>query len=154
MLKLVTSVMVCLLGGFAGSFFTSSSLESWYLQLKKPALNPPSWVFAPVWTALYIMMGVAAYLVWEKWPKDRSAGPALALFALQLALNFTWSPAFFGARSPLLGLVVIMLMWAAIAATLVLFYRVSPPAAYLLVPYLVWVSFAVYLNASIFYLNR
>ncbi len=154
MKKLLISVGVCLLGGMAGSFFTVPSVKSWYPALVKPALNPPSWIFAPVWTILYIMIGVSAFLVWRKAPVDKSVRMALTVFLIQLALNFAWSPAFFGMRSPLLGLVIIVLMWQTILAAIIGFYRISRPAAYLLVPYFLWVSFATYLNASIYYLNR
>lgn len=153
MIKLIVSIAVCLLGGAAGSFFTSGSIDSWYIYLKKPALNPPSWVFAPVWTALYIMMGVSVYLVWRKGLGDRYAGSAIIAFLIQLILNFLWSPVFFGMRSPLYSFIIIILMWIAILATIILFYRISKVSAYLLVPYLLWVSFAIYLNGAILYLN-
>ena len=153
MIKLIASVGICVLGGFIGSFFTASSAGSWYAALKKPALNPPAWIFAPVWTVLYIMMGVSAFLIWKQGLGNDNVKTALTIFTLQLALNFAWSPVFFGMKSPLTGLVVIILMWFAILATILLFHRISQPAAYMLVPYLVWVSFAVYLNSSIYFLN-
>jgi len=154
MIKLIISVGICVLGGFAGSFFTASSVNSWYAALRKPVLNPPSWIFAPVWTILYVMMGVSAFLIWKQGLGNDNVKTALTIFILQLALNFAWSPAFFGMKSPLMGLVIIVLMWCAILFTIVLFHRVSHPAAYLLAPYLIWVSFATYLNASIYFLNR
>ena len=154
MTKLVISVAICVLGGYLGSFFTATSAGSWYAAIKKPALNPPSWIFAPVWTILYIMIGASASLIWNKGLGNNDVRMALTVFVLQLALNFAWSPAFFGMKSPLMGLVIIILMWCAILATIMLFYRVSQPAAYLLVPYLLWVSFATYLNASIYFLNK
>jgi len=154
MIKLIISVGICVLGGFVGSFFTASSVGSWYAALKKPALNPPSWIFAPVWTVLYIMMGVSAFLIWKQGLGNDNVKMALTIFMLQLALNFVWSPVFFGMKSPLIGLVIIILMWCAILATIILFHRISQPAAYLLVPYLLWVSFATYLNSSIYFLNK
>lgn len=154
MKKFIISVGGCLIGGVAGSFFTVPSVNSWYPTLVKPPLNPPSWIFAPVWTALYVMMGVAAYLVWRKAPANKGVNMALTAFLIQLALNFAWSPVFFGMRSPLLGLIIIVLMWQTILATIISFRMISKPAAYLLIPYFLWVSFATYLNASIYYLNR
>ncbi|MCX5680674.1 MAG: tryptophan-rich sensory protein [Candidatus Omnitrophica bacterium] len=154
MIKLMISIGVCLLGGFVGSFFAASSIGSWYEHLKKPVLNPPAWIFAPVWTMLYIMIGVSAFLVWRRKPRGKDIRIALVLFLVQLLLNFFWSPVFFGMRSPSLSLVIIILMWQTILATIIIFYRISIPAAYLLVPYFIWVSFATYLNAGIYYLNR
>jgi len=153
MIKLIVSIGVCILGGVAGSFFTSGAINSWYIHLKKPVLNPPSWIFAPVWTMLYIMMGVSAYLVWRKGLGNDHARLAMSLFLMQLILNFLWSPIFFGMRSALYGFIIIILMWIAILATIILFYRISKVSAYLLVPYIVWVSFATYLNGAILYLN-
>lgn len=152
--KFTISLITCLAAGFLGSFFTRSSLESWYLGLKKPFFNPPSWVFAPVWTILYIMMGVSAFIVWRKGLKDRMAKLAIAIFIFQLLLNFLWSPAFFGMRSPGAALAVIIFLWQFILLTMLLFYRISISAFVLLIPYIAWVSFAVILNLSIFLLNR
>lgn len=129
-------------------------LDPWYIALKKPPLQPPSWIFAPVWTILYTMMCISAIMVLRKGLGDKDTRLALAAFLVQLALNLSWSPAFFGARSPFRAMVIIALLWLAILATIILFYRVSQPAAYLLVPYFIWVSFAAYLNAGIYYLNR
>lgn len=125
----------------------------WYDALIKPALNPPSWIFSPVWTVLYIMMALSAFLVWKKGWKRKEVRIALAMFGVQLALNLIWSPLFFGLQNPLLAFVDIVLMLAAIIWTIVLFYKLSRFAAYLLIPYLIWVSFATYLNFSIWWLN-
>lgn len=125
----------------------------WYDALIKPALNPPSWIFSPVWTVLYIMMAVSAFLVWKKGWKRKEVRLALAMFGVQLALNLIWSPLFFGLQNPLLALVDIIVMLAAIIWTIILFYKLSRPAAYLLIPYFLWVSFATYLNFSIWWLN-
>jgi len=125
---------------------------TWYSTLAKPALTPPSWVFAPAWTLLYALMALAAFIVWR-----RSRGPArraaLLAFALQLALNLAWSPLFFTLHRPDLAFVDLVAMWIAIAATIVLFARVSRPAAWLLSPYLAWVTFAGYLNLGVWLLN-
>lgn len=150
----MVAVGVSLLAGAFGSLFTSASVGTWYPTLVKPALNPPSWVFGPVWTVLYVLMGIAAYLVWSnpnvmKEEKRR----ALKIFALQLVLNAAWSVVFFGLLSPLLALINIVLLWCAILWTIVAFVRIARPAAWLLAPYLAWVTFATYLNAAIWLLN-
>jgi translocator protein len=135
-----------------GSVFTSSAMPEWYMSLEKPAFNPPSWVFGPVWTVLYAMMAVAAWLVWREAGFD-GATAALSLFFVQLALNLAWSGIFFGLREPGWALVEIVVLWAAILGTIVLFFRHSSLAGWLLVPYLLWVSFAAVLNAAIWRLN-
>jgi translocator protein len=154
MLKIILGIAVCLAVGSLGSFFTRSSLRSWYARIKKPSFNPPSWVFAPVWTVLYILMGVSAGLIWDKGSHIPDVRLALFVFWVQLALNFLWSPVFFGKHSLIGGLIVITLLWLAILLTIVLFVGISKLAALLLLPYLVWVSFAVALNAAIVDLNR
>ncbi|MFA4981732.1 MAG: TspO/MBR family protein [Candidatus Omnitrophota bacterium] len=152
--KIMICIAACLVGGFISSLSMGDSIGMWYAYLKKPPLNPPSWVFAPVWTVLYTMMGTAAALVWHKGARDKLARTALYVFWAQMLLNFLWSFAFFGMRSPVLGLAVIALLWSAIVLTIALFYRVSKSAAYLLMPYIFWVSFAFYLNAAIMHINR
>jgi translocator protein len=151
--KLCSSVLACLAVGFAGSFFTNTSISSWYAGLNKPFFNPPSWVFAPVWTMLYVLMGVSAFLIWRQGLEDKKVRTALFAFIVQLALNALWSPAFFGMKSTSAGLVVIIFLWMAISKTIFLFYRISKPASFLLLPYILWVSFAFVLNAAIFSLN-
>jgi tryptophan-rich sensory protein len=150
---LLLFLAVCLgIGGF-GSLFTASSVRDWYPLIQKPAWTPPSWLFGPVWTMLYIMMAFAAWLVWRR-RGLLDIKPALALFAVQLILNAAWSPLFFGLKNPLAGLLDIVALWAAILATLISFWKISPAAASLLVPYWLWVSFATILNFSIWRLNR
>lgn len=127
---------------------------AWYATLRKPAITPPGWVFGPVWTALYLMMAVAALLVWLQGWRTPGVKTALVLFAVQLVLNLLWSPAFFGMQSPVAGLIVIIPLWAAVLATTMAFFRVSTVAGFLLVPYILWVSFAAVLNYLIFALNR
>lgn len=143
--------LVCFLAAGLGSLFTTLSVGDWYVGLAKPSWNPPGWVFGPVWTALYAMMAIAGWLVW------RRGGPAswLALrwFAVQLALNVGWSAIFFGFQMPGLAVVEILALWLTIAATLVTSWRVSRSAGILLVPYLLWVSFAAVLNFAIWRLN-
>ncbi|MCR4440064.1 MAG: tryptophan-rich sensory protein [bacterium] len=150
-LKLVVGIGVCLLAVVLGSVFTSSGVRTWYPTLNKPPFTPPGWLFGPVWTVLYILMGVAVALVWQR---SSGVNAALTVFSVQLVLNVLWSLFFFGLRLPALALVDIALLWGAIVATLVLFWRTQPAAGALLVPYLLWVSFATMLNASIVWLNR
>lgn len=151
--KFVVAIGGCLAVGLSGSFFTFGSIPTWYATLTKPALTPPSWVFGPVWTLLYIFMGIAAFLIWKQGLKKKEVRTALLVFLLQLGLNFLWSILFFGLLNPAIALVDIVLMWGSIVWTIVLFRRLSRPAAYLLLPYLAWVSFATYLNAAIWVLN-
>jgi len=151
-LKLLVSIFIPLLVGFLSSFFTSSSVNSWFLTINKPFFNPPSFVFAPVWTALYILIGLSFYLVWEKnFGKEKRQ--VIGIYSIQLFLNFTWSLLFFGLKSPFFALVDIVLLLIVIIVNIVICYKVSRKAAYLLIPYLLWVSFATILNFSIFILN-
>jgi benzodiazapine receptor len=153
-IKLAASVVVSLLAGFIGSFFTTPKIAGWYAGLNKPSFTPPGWLFGPVWTALYVLMGIALYLVWRKGLAAKGVRAALVIFFAQLVLNALWSYAFFGAESPLAGLVVIIALWAMIVASIAAFAPISPVAAWLLVPYILWVTFATVLNASIYFLNR
>jgi tryptophan-rich sensory protein len=147
-------IVICELAGIIGSVFTASSISGWYTTLVKPPFNPPGWVFGPVWTILYAMIGLAAYLVYEKGPRRPEVRKALTVFAIQLVLNALWSIVFFGARQILGAVVEIILLWVMILLTIRLFSRISKAAAYLLVPYLLWVSFASVLTASLYMLNR
>lgn len=136
-----------------GGFLTSPAIRSgWYELLKKPDFNPPSWVFGPVWTTLYILMAVSAWLVWER-EDQKSVKVPLFLFYAQLLLNGTWSLLFFGMGRPDLAFAEILVLWAFILAVTILFYRVRPAAGYLMIPYLVWVLFAIFLNGFIWRLN-
>jgi tryptophan-rich sensory protein len=153
-LKLLASVAACQLAGVLGAVFTAPAIPSWYAGLKKPAFTPPGWLFGPMWISLYLLMALAAYLVWQKGLAHPGARTALAVFVGQLLLNALWSPVFFGLRAPLAGAVVILLLWLAIVLTLFLFWKISRPAALLLLPYLLWVSLATALNISIALLNR
>jgi tryptophan-rich sensory protein len=150
-LKLFISLLLPQIAGGLGAFFTLSSVQSWYLTLNKPSWNPPSWLFGPVWTTLYVLMGIACYLIWKS--EHPSKKQVLTLYFLQLFLNFLWSPAFFGVQNPMLGMLVIVPLWAAILACILLFRKINGWAALLMIPYLLWVSFATVLNATIWYLN-
>ncbi|SDE92865.1 TspO/MBR family protein [Halorientalis regularis] len=151
--SLVLVVLASELLGGLGNLLSLSGVTTWYPTLTKPAFTPPGWVFGPVWITLFALMGVAAWLVWRAGLDDRTVRIALALFAGQFAFNVAWSGAFFGLRSPLLGLVVIAVLWLTIVATVLAFDRVDRRAALLLVPYLLWVSFAALLNYELWRLN-
>ncbi|MFA5077669.1 MAG: TspO/MBR family protein [Candidatus Micrarchaeia archaeon] len=150
-LKLIGCVILCELAGAIGAMFTASSITGWYSGLAKPALTPPNWVFGPAWTLLYALMGISFYLVYSSKSKEKKG--AMIFFGAQLALNVLWSIAFFGLHSPLYGLLVIVPMWILIAATIWKFNPISRNAALLLIPYILWTTFAAYLNYSVFALN-
>ena len=151
-LGLIVLVFVCFAVAGVGSAFTTPRIAGWYAALAKPDWNPPNWVFGPVWSALYLAMAVAAWLVWRQGGTAAAKGP-LTLFAVQLVLNLLWSCLFFGLKSPGLALVEIILLWAAIGATMVAVWFRSKAAGLLLSPYLAWVTFAAVLNAAIWRLN-
>lgn len=152
-LKLAVSIVICQLAGFIGSLFTRSSVSTWYTTLNKASFNPPNWAFSPVWITLFVLMAISLFFVWRKAPQDPRTKSAISVFGLQLILNTLWSALFFGLKSPLAGLIDIILLWAAILLTIRRFYQISRVAGALLIPYILWVSFAVVLNASIFLLN-
>jgi tryptophan-rich sensory protein len=154
LIKVIVSILLCLSAGGIGSAFTASSISEWYATLNKPSFSPPNWLFAPVWTLLYVLMGLAAALVWQKGLQNPQVRIALAVFLMQLILNMVWSFLFFGLRSPLYGLVDILFLWLMILVTIAQFSKVSIPAALLLIPYILWVTFASGLNLGIFLLNR
>lgn len=151
--KLIFSIAICQLAGFIGSIFTSPSIPTWYASLNKPVFNPPSWIFAPVWTTLFFLMGVSLYLVWEKGLKEKKVKIALGFFSAQLLLNVLWSVIFFGLQQPLYAFIEIIILWTAILLTILKFYKISKPAAYLLMPYTLWVGFAAVLNYSLWMIN-
>lgn len=154
-LRILVFVATCLSVGFLSGMATRSSVTTWFPNINKPFFNPPSWVFGPVWSLLYTMMGVAAGLVWNRIDFEREAVKrALLFFGIQLALNALWSVLFFGFKNPFLAFIEIILLWLLIYETLVQFRKVDKIAGYLLIPYLLWVSFATILNASIWWLNR
>ncbi len=152
-LKLVISVAVCLMAGAVGSIFNIAAIPTWYATINKPFFNPPNWVFAPVWTALFVLMGVALYLVWREGYGKKAVKPGVNMFAVQLALNVLWSAIFFGLKNPAFAFAEIAALWLAIALTMCNFKKVSKTAFWLLVPYICWVTFASVLNLSIWLLN-
>jgi tryptophan-rich sensory protein len=151
--RFIISLLFPLVIGMLSSYFTVQSIGTWYVTIKKPWFNPPSWIFAPVWTLLYILMGIAFYLVWNSQAIAKLKNQAMIIFLIQLGLNFIWSYLFFYKAQPGWALVDILLMWVAIFTTILFFGRVSSTAAWLLVPYICWVSFATVLNYSIWRLN-
>jgi translocator protein len=151
--KLVTSLCVCQFAGFMGSIVTRPAISTWYAELQKPRFTPPDYVFGPVWISLYILMGIAAFLVWRRGFHHQVVKRALAIFGVQLVLNMLWSFLFFGLRSTLAGLIGIFILGIAIILTIRSFLAVSRPAGLLLIPYFLWVSFATGLNLSIWWLN-
>jgi translocator protein len=152
-LVLMLFVAICLAVSGLGAIFTADSVRNWYPSLDKPKWNPPSWIFGPVWTVLYLMMAVAAWLVWRKGELSDIKIP-LGLFAFQLILNAAWSPLFFGLKNPLAGLLDIIPLWLAILATMASFWRISSTAGVLLIPYWLWVGFATALNFTLWKMNR
>ncbi|MEK7552140.1 MAG: TspO/MBR family protein [Patescibacteria group bacterium] len=169
--KLIIAIAVSEVAGIIGAFFTTPSIDGWYAGIVKPVLNPPAWIFGPVWTTLFALMGISLFLIWSSYTKaseDKKKGikVALVLFGIQLVLNTLWSIIFFGLHSPGGALIEIVFLWLAIFATIIAFAKISPPsssiwttaghgklAAWLLVPYILWVSFAMYLNYAIWSLN-
>lgn len=151
--KFFLSVIGCEAVGILATPFTIAAIPTWYATLHKPFFSPPPWIFGPVWTLLYALMGVAIYLIWKPGWQKKKVKTAIQFFLAQLTANFWWSPIFFGLRSPFWGLVVILVMWMLIVMTMKKFYPLSKTAFALMVPYLVWVSFATLLNAGILLLN-
>lgn len=153
MKKLFISLIICNLAGGVGSIFTSNAISEWYQYLNKPSFNPPNWIFGPVWTLLYSLMGIALYLIWKRGLENKDVNYAVRFFLIHLIFNALWSLLFFGLRNPLLGLIEIVVLWAMIVASIVMFYRINKLAGVLLVPYLLWVSFATVLNYYLWQLN-
>ncbi|TDE00867.1 TspO/MBR family protein [Flavobacterium hiemivividum] len=153
--KILSVVVTCLVIGYFSGIVTQSAITDWYPTLIKPSFNPPNWIFAPVWSMLYVMMGVAAGLVWDRMDSNKEVvKKALIIFAIQLALNALWSYLFFGLHNPMLAGIEIIILWLVIYETYLQFSKINKIAAYLLLPYLAWVSFAMVLNGSIWWLNR
>ncbi|MDG3584005.1 TspO/MBR family protein [Galbibacter pacificus] len=151
--RILIAVAICLTVGFLSGFVTQSSVGDWYVTLNKPSFNPPNWVFAPAWTLLYILMGIAAGIVWARGFYHKWVKTALYHFGFQLIFNAMWSIVFFGFHKPFWALLVILTLLVLIALTIKWFKVVNKTAAYLLVPYLLWVCFATVLNFSIWQLN-
>ena len=153
-LRLVVSIVVCQLAGGLGAIFTTPAIPTWYASLERPGFQPPNWLFFPVWTTLYTLMGIAAFLVWRKGLHERRVRVALGIFAIQLVLNTAWTIIFFGLYSLFGAVIAIVFLWIAILINIVTFWRISKVAGALLIPYILWVSFAGILNYSVWMLNR
>ena len=151
--KFIISILLpMIIGGISGSF-TSASINTWYVTLNKPWFNPPNWIFGPVWTLLYLMMGIAFYMIWKSEAVNAVKQTAVILFAAQLLINFLWSLIFFYLKQPGWAMLDIILMWILIVATIFSFGKISSTAAWLMLPYICWVSFAMILNFYLWKLN-
>lgn len=153
-LPVVIGVLICLAAGLLGSLVTMPAVESaWFIQLNKPFFQPPNWLFAPVWTILYILMGAAAGIIYTTSRKTAAGKTALLLFAVQLVFNVIWSFLFFGSHMLLLASVDIVLLWAVLLATIVNFWKINRASAVMLIPYILWVTFASVLTITLFLMN-
>ncbi|NQU84089.1 MAG: tryptophan-rich sensory protein [Parcubacteria group bacterium] len=152
-LHLIISLIVPQLVGLSGVLFTNPAITTWYASLVRPSFSPPNWIFGPAWTILYLLMGVSVYLVWKKAKKSKAAKRATWLFWIHLVFNAAWTPIFFGLRNPGWALVNIIILWFLIVFLIVKFWKIHKWAAILLIPYLLWVSFATVLNYSLWMLN-
>lgn len=153
--RIAIVVIICLAVGYLSGMVTRASITTWYPTLVKPSFNPPNWIFAPVWTSLYVMMGVAAGLIWNQITTQKaSVTKALQFFTIQLVLNALWSYLFFGLHNLMLATIEVVLLWLMIFETYSQFAKINKTASYLMLPYLAWVSFASVLTASIWWLNR
>ena len=153
-IKLIISIVACEGAGGIGAIFTRNAISTWYAGLKKPAFTPPNSVFGPIWVTLYLLMGIAVFMVWREGLAQEGVRIAFIVFWVQLALNVLWSAIFFGLKSLLGGMVLILLLWIAILVNIAKFFGVSPIAGGLLIPYIVWVSIAANLNVRVWILNR
>ncbi|MBU2579827.1 tryptophan-rich sensory protein [Patescibacteria group bacterium] len=151
--RLIISLALPQLAGIVGSLFTTSAIPTWYATLQRPSFSPPNWIFGPAWITLYILMGISVYLIWQKVEKNKTARGAIRLFWIHLFFNAIWSIIFFGLQNPGLAFVNIIIIWLLIIALMIKFWKINRWATYLLIPYLLWVSFASLLNYFIWYLN-
>ncbi len=151
-IKLAISILLPLSVGAVAGMFTSQAVPTWYASLNRPSFSPPNWVFGPVWTTLYVLLGFSFFLIWKESP-SKGRNSAIIVFSIQLLLNFAWSFIFFYFNSIGAALLEIILLWISIIAMIYLFYKIKPLAAYLNIPYLLWVSFATILNAGYYFLN-
>ena len=151
--KLILSILIVFVAGSIGTLSTISELTTWYAALTKPDWTPPNWAFGPIWSTLYVLMGIALFLVWRKGLERKDVKFAIIIFVVQLVLNVLWSVVFFGMHSIFSGFILILILWIAIFANIIAFYVISKPAGLILIPYLIWVSIASYLNYSVYLLN-
>jgi translocator protein len=153
-IKLVVAIILCEGAGGLGAIFTTPAIPGWYRGLKKPGFTPPNSVFGPIWITLYLLMGIAVFLIWREGFSHPGVTTAFTVFWVQLAVNILWSFIFFGRKSLFGGLAAIIILWVLILATIVLFFGISAVAGILLIPYIIWVSIATNLNLQLWKLNR
>jgi len=151
--KIAICVVICIVAGFTSGSLTADGIQNWYSTLNKPFFNPPNWIFAPVWTILYILIGIAVAMIWHKGFKQSGVKIAIGLFIAQFAVNLLWSPIFFNLQAPTIALIIIIILWFLILMTIMHFNKLDKIAGRLLIPYFLWVSFASILNGAIVYLN-
>ena len=151
--KLIVSIVICQLAGITGIFFTGNSMLAWYSGLNKPSFNPPNWVFGSVWIVLYLLMGISLFMVWKEGLKNKEIKSAFIIFIVSLIFNAAWPVIFFGGQSVIGGLIVDIVLWLLMLITILKFIKISRTAGILLLPYLLWVSFATVLNFFIYKLN-
>jgi tryptophan-rich sensory protein len=152
MFTYIAGIIICQVAGIIGSIFTAPAVKGWYTGINKPSFNPPNWLFAPVWTTLFVLMGIAVSII-RLSEKTELRKKALKVFFIQLILNTLWSIIFFGMENPILAFIEIVVLWFAILYTIILFRKIDRKASYLLIPYILWVSFASVLNLAIAILN-
>jgi len=152
-IKLIVSISICQIAGIIGSIFTSPSISGWYADLQKPLFSPPNWIFAPVWILLFTLMGISLYLILKENLNDNTVKIGIAIFSFQLILNIGWSFLFFSLQNILYALFEIIILWFAILLTISQFWKINKKSSYLLIPYLLWVTFAAILNFAIWRLN-
>lgn len=150
-MKLFLSLLIPQLAGVIGALFTVKAIPTWYMYLNKPSFSPPNWIFGPAWLILYLLMGIAVYLNWIK--KTKQAKFNVRLFFIHIFFNFIWTPIFFGAKNPLFAFFIIILIWMFIIIMIIKFWNVNKVSSLLLIPYLLWVTFASFLNFYIWRLN-
>ncbi|MFX1520193.1 MAG: TspO/MBR family protein [Promethearchaeota archaeon] len=151
--NLIISIIICQASGLIGTIFTADAIPTWYATLNKPVFTPPNWLFGPVWTTLYTLMGISAFLVWRRGLDEQKVRIGMIFFAIQLLLNGLWTPIFFGLKELFAALIIIIILWITILLTIISFSRISLTPGILLMPYIAWVSLATALNYAIFVLN-
>jgi translocator protein len=151
--RLIISIIIVFLAGAVGTVYTLQEITTWYVSLTKPSWTPPNWAFGPIWSTLYVLIGISLFLVWREGLDRKDVRLAILVFAVQLVLNVVWSLVFFATHNIFGGLVLVILLWISILVNIIVFYRISKPAGLILIPYLIWVSIASYLNYTVFLLN-
>jgi translocator protein len=151
--KLIVSILIVFLAGAVGTVFTLKEITGWYAYLPKPSWTPPNYAFGPIWSTLYVLMGISLFLIWREGLNRKDVQIAVIVFAVQLAINVVWSLVFFGTHNIFGGLLLVLILWVAILVNIIVFYRISKPAGLILIPYIVWVSIASYLNYSVLMLT-